>query len=183
MIYEFNYKMKITSKENEEVLSSCHDISRQQLYQYLSTYFDFDDTMAIRAIGGLLKFALAEHLLADHEIIMISHVETYHLEGYMYMDPSALHALQIFCDETHPSMLKGRGKSKVGFSVHGLLDRTVSKPGSQLLKSWMRQPLVDVHTITMRHEAVSFLLQHTTHQAVQDMVNDYLYHVLIIIMY
>lgn len=44
----------------------------------------------------------------------------------------------------------GQGRSKEGFSVFGLFDRTRSVSGRRCLKQWMLKPLHDIHAITAR---------------------------------
>jgi DNA mismatch repair ATPase MutS len=42
----------------------------------------------------------------------------------MHVDPMALQSLQIFREEKHPNVISGRGRSKEGFSLFSILDRT-----------------------------------------------------------
>ena len=55
--------------------------------------------------------------------------------------------------QAHPGLVKGTGKSKEGFSVVALLDRTVSAPGRRALYSWCRQPSLDREIIRHRQDA------------------------------
>ena len=50
-------------------------------------------------------------------------------------------------------MIKGTGRSKEGFSVCSLLDRTVSPGGKKLLRTWCRQPSTDLDVLLHRHDA------------------------------
>ena len=43
-------------------------------------------------------------------------------------------SLQIFSEDYHPNVIKGVGRSKEGFSLFGLFDRTKSLPGRQKLR-------------------------------------------------
>lgn len=49
-----------------------------------------------------------------------------------------------------PSSLVSKGRSKEGFSVYGLFDRTRSPAGRRCLKEWMLKPLRDVRAIHAR---------------------------------
>lgn len=51
-----------------------------------------------------------------------------------------------------------RAGTREGFSLAALLDRTRSAPGSRMLRAWLRRPSTDVPTIAARHDAVAFLL-------------------------
>jgi hypothetical protein len=45
------------------------------------------------------------------------------LQSFLTIDRQTLNALGVFAEDFHPNQLRGRGKSKEGFSVFGLLDR------------------------------------------------------------
>jgi DNA mismatch repair protein MSH5 len=52
-------------------------------------------------------------------------------------------ALSIFSQDNHPSVVKGSGRAKEGFSLFALLDRAESVAGKRLLKQWMLRPLLN----------------------------------------
>ncbi|CAN0375403.1 unnamed protein product [Laminaria digitata] len=53
-------------------------------------------------------------------------------------------------EEFHPNVLSGKGRSKEGFSIFGLFDRTRSASGRRCLKEWMLKPLHDIEAIRIR---------------------------------
>jgi DNA mismatch repair protein MSH5 len=70
-----------------------------------------------------------------------------------------LDALQIFKHELHPSVIKGRGRAKEGFSLYGILDRTVSTCGRTLMREWLLKPSKNLQVITERHKSIEALLK------------------------
>ena len=58
----------------------------------------------------------------------------------------------------HPSCVKGQGRSKEGFSLLSLLDRTRSLLGRRLLKQWMLKPSTNLKELACRHDAVECLM-------------------------
>lgn len=82
----------------------------------------------------------------------------FNLGSYMYIDPDSFQALEIFAVEQHPSLVKGVGRAKEGFSLLSLLDNTVSPTGRRMLREWMLRPLKDVAEISCRQDAIEFLL-------------------------
>jgi DNA mismatch repair ATPase MutS len=78
---------------------------------------------------------------------------------FMRINSAALRALHIFATEHHPLMAKGYGRTKEGFSLFSLLDRTKSKVGRQRLKEWMLKPLLDRSEISRRQDGVELFLR------------------------
>ncbi|KAK1742468.1 DNA mismatch repair protein MutS family protein [Skeletonema marinoi] len=84
---------------------------------------------------------------------------------------TTLRTLRIFATEHHPLVannnLKGRSyqKSKEGFSLFTLLDRTKSKAGKERLRQWMTQPLRNVDKIRQRHVGIELFLHQDSHPA------------------
>ncbi len=74
-------------------------------------------------------------------------------------------ALQIFHTQNHPSVFKVDAKE--GLSLYSVLDRTKTKAGSSLLRSWLRLPTRDVATLTERQDAVAFFA-HPAHRDLAD---------------
>ncbi|KAE9346744.1 DNA mismatch repair protein [Phytophthora rubi] len=133
--------------------------SRREAYTFLGSLFDFESTQLIRSTGALLLYLSTERIgnqLDDVESVYFSTVEQVALDGFMYIDKSTLQSLQIFNHETHPSLVKGSGRAKEGFSLFGLLNRTVTKSGGSMLRRWMLTPLVNSMQINARLNAVAF---------------------------
>ena len=160
------YRVRVLKNAHFNYQKCCHDIesviingcerpllhSKRDLYKYLTGFIDFDQTQTVRAIGGLLKHLKSEKVINQLDYsIHLNTIESIALDGYMYLDPMAFQSLHIFNRESHPS---ATGRAKEGFSLYSLLQRTVSKPGTKLLRQWMLHPLVDLSKIRQRHAAV-----------------------------
>ncbi|CAI5728086.1 unnamed protein product [Peronospora effusa] len=129
--------------------------------KHARSFFDFKSTQQIRATGALLLYLSTEktgNQLDDVESVFFSSVEQVALDGFMYIDKTTLQSLQIFNHEAHPSLVKGSGRAKEGFSLFGLLNRTVTKSGGSMLRRWMLTPLVSCVQIDERHNSVAFFV-------------------------
>jgi DNA mismatch repair ATPase MutS len=107
---------------------------------HLGSVINFEHRLMVRAIGGLLAFIHSnrdsvlslEGSVANMELRVHS-VLTFTLTDFMHMDAVTFSALQIFQIDSHPSAVKA-GRSKEGFSLYSLLDRTRSVIGRRILK-------------------------------------------------
>ncbi|KAG6598069.1 uncharacterized protein IUM83_09358 [Phytophthora cinnamomi] len=163
---DFNYLKGCQAIEHVQVGTASAEFtrpqprsSRREAYTFLGSYFDFESTQSIRATGALLLYLSTEKIgnqLDDVESVYFSTVEQVALGGFMYIDKSTLQSLQIFNHEAHPSLVKGSGRAKEGFSLFGLLNRTVTKSGGSMLRRWMLTPLVNNTQIDERLSAVAF---------------------------
>ncbi|KAF9297295.1 MutS protein msh5 [Linnemannia elongata] len=63
-------------------------------------------------------------------------------------------SLQIFEDESHPSMHSSIRGRKEGLSLFGLLNQTKTSQGRYLLKQWLLRPSLNMTTIHERHQTV-----------------------------
>jgi DNA mismatch repair ATPase MutS len=73
------------------------------------------------------------------------------------IDQGSFAALQIFAEEVHPNVMKGKGRSKEGFSLFGLFDRKDSLPGRQRLREWMSRPMRSKEKILHRQRGVALV--------------------------
>ena len=81
------------------------------------------------------------------------------LDSYMRLTSGTQRALQIFQEDYHPNVIKGPGRSKEGFSVFAMLDRTTSSVGRACLKVWMARPLCDKEKILSRQDGIEVLMR------------------------
>jgi DNA mismatch repair protein MSH5 len=87
----------------------------------------------------------------------IKQVEMFDLGSFMVMDEASCLALDVTKVMEHPSIIRGRGRSKEGFSLLSLLNRTRSVMGGSTIRRWLARPLTDLVEIQHRHDAVQFL--------------------------
>jgi DNA mismatch repair protein MSH5 len=116
------------SKSNNDYFSSNEN------YILMSSLIDMTDKCAIQSLGALISFMQMSLFNMDEGWIKIASISDFRLESYLRIDSGSLSALQIFCEEVHPNVIKGVGRSKEGFSVFGLFDRTQSIPGRRRLR-------------------------------------------------
>ncbi|KAI8889964.1 hypothetical protein K501DRAFT_313117 [Backusella circina FSU 941] len=114
-----------------------------------------ENKRTVGCIGVILKFI--SDVEDDESTINIpTFFSTFSCELYMQIDSDTLRSLCIFESETHPSMHQKRGKESL--SLFGLLDKTSSVPGKQLLKEWVSRPKMDIQLLQQRHEAISYFI-------------------------
>lgn len=119
-------------------------------------------------MGALLYYLQTNIFNMDDGIIMVSDVRQLELISYLRIDSSSFRALQIFAEEKHPEVIKGVGRSKEGFSLFGLFDRTRSLPGRQCLREWMMKPFCDKERITRRQDGIAMAARSTNRDFVSD---------------
>ncbi len=88
----------------------------------------------------------------------VTHVSFFNLEDFVLIDSNVLQSLQIFNSESHPSVIKGRGREKEGFSIFGLMDRTKCAMGRKMLRQWFLKPSRNIDLISERHSEFSLTL-------------------------
>ena len=74
------------------------------------------------------------------------------------IDAGSFKALDIAKLEEHPSLVRGRGMPKEGFSLLSLMNRAKCKQGSRTLRRWLSRPLTNVTDIHQRHDAVQYFV-------------------------
>jgi DNA mismatch repair protein MSH5 len=127
-------------------------------HKTLDIVLDDDNPEMTCSLGGLVYFLSKEVYYLDKERITIASISSFPVDCYMRADSNTLKALQIMKEEFHPNWLKGKGRSKEGFSLFGLLDRTVTPAGRRKLNDWMRKPFNDLDRILSRQNDVEFFL-------------------------
>eukprot|EP00906_Rhabdomonas_costata_P025774 RCo036812 len=131
--------------------------------------FDFDSVFAVRAAGALLS-----HLLKtpSASFAQIRGIVQCAMCGVMNVDVSTLNALQIFKIQRHPAADQGIGHSKEGHSLYGLLNRTRSTIGAQLLRQWMFRPCRNQAALTSRLDTVEYFMHPENQEQLPHFQND-----------
>jgi DNA mismatch repair ATPase MutS len=75
-------------------------------------------------------------------------LDLYKPEDLMRLDLAAQNALHVF-----PA--RGESLNNNTTSIYGILNHTRTAMGKRLLRSWLKQPLLDVRAITERHTVVA----------------------------
>ncbi len=101
---------------------------------------------AISAAGGVLQYLRTTQ---KNSLKQLMTVRAYSTSSYMVLDPFTRRNLELL--ET----IRG-GKAKG--SLLNILDRTVTAMGARLLRSWINQPLLEIHRLNARLDAVEALV-------------------------
>jgi DNA mismatch repair protein MutS len=114
-------------------------------------------TAGVAAAGALVRYLLdTQKQQIDH----LNGLETYRLDNYLWVDERSCQNLELL-----RSLSAGNRKG----TLIAVLDRTVTPMGARLLKHWLRYPLLDLSTISARHDAVAeALAQHQARGAIRD---------------
>ncbi|KAI7898974.1 muts domain V-domain-containing protein [Cokeromyces recurvatus] len=79
-------------------------------------------------------------------------LKTFSNKKCMHINSDTIKSLCIFDLETHPNMHQKREKERL--SLFGLLDKTKSVLGKQLLKEWLSRPTQEIQVIADRHATI-----------------------------
>ncbi|GAA6030957.1 hypothetical protein JCM8097_008956 [Rhodosporidiobolus ruineniae] len=109
---------------------------------------EFDQPVALCAVSALISYLA---LMQDSSNFGAYAIKSHDLSQYMRLDASALRALNLMPDPT------GLGGASKTMSVFGLLNRCRTAQGTRMLAQWLKQPLVNLHTIQQRQDLVECL--------------------------
>ena len=144
-------------------------------FHSLSSMIDFDSPTLVRALGSLLVYLRnTAFRLEEGFTVTINNLRRCAApDSFLRLDESTLRTLRIFATDRHPLVVANggggkndRNRSKEGFSLFALLDRTSSKAGRERLRRWMAQPLRDVAGIRQRHVGIELFLHPESRPAV-----------------
>ncbi|KAF8944484.1 MutS protein msh5 [Haplosporangium gracile] len=141
---------------------------------------DLDSKESVGCAGAVISF-LSRHGIAHRftrggRSTMAIAVGAFTLDSFMYVNKNTLSSLQIFEDESHPSMHNSIRGRKEGLSLFGLLSQTKTSQGRYLLKQWLLRPSLNMATIHERHQSVEcFVL--TENQSTVNQLADALSHI------
>ncbi|CAM9928524.1 unnamed protein product [Ascophyllum nodosum] len=132
----------------------------QDAFNRLACVIDFQAQQQARALGALMSYLQSKvFTLEGSGTVTVATVRQLDNSRSMFIDAMALRSLGIMAEEFHPNVLSGKGRSKEGFSVFGLFDRTRTASGRRCLKEWMLKPLYDIGDINARQDGVEVLMQ------------------------
>ncbi|KAL9652174.1 hypothetical protein ABK040_013943 [Willaertia magna] len=133
------------------------------LFDFSSIHMEENHQM-VRAIGGLLNYIQMNRLLFgeldDLEILKnIRTVKNFKFDGFVQMDINTLKALSIFKMESHPCHSMAIGRPKEGLSLFGIMNKTKSVVGKELLRQWFLKPVMDIEVLRGRYTAIEYFMQ------------------------
>jgi len=149
-------------QDNQSVIDFWQKQNEQQQgdkekTMYLKKILDMDNVEMMSALGGLLNFLFK--LAKLKRSFNICRLKMKQPQKNVYVSLKTYHSLSIIKEEIHPSQIKGKGRSKEGFSVFNLYDSMISTThGKKLLRNWFLNPTSEIDTLEERCYAVDFLL-------------------------
>jgi DNA mismatch repair protein MSH5 len=167
-VYQYLRWLRTIQKRFIECCEISLGHTSRRSYLQLVSAIDLESTQLKQSMGALLNYLQTNIFNMDDGMIMVSDVRQLDLISYLRIDSSSFRALQIFTEEKHPEVIKGVGRSKEGFSLFGLFDRTRSLPGRQCLKEWMMKPFCDKERISSRQDGVAMTTRSTNLDFVTD---------------
>ncbi|KAG0248875.1 MutS protein msh5 [Mortierella polycephala] len=144
--------------------SSSMDESVQRDAQlHLSNVIDLQSNESVACAGAIISF-LTRHNIARHassggRTIVVFSIESFTIKSFMFVNTNTLSSLQIFEDESHPSMHSSVSGSKEGFSLFSILNHAKTSQGRYLLKQWLLRPSMDLDVIHARHQTVECFMR------------------------
>ncbi|EFC36581.1 predicted protein [Naegleria gruberi] len=122
------------------------------MFDFSSLYVE-ENTQTVRALGGLLCHIQTNRLsfgeLDDIEVLKnIKNIKNFKLFSNQN---SHAHVVTV---ESHPS--SSLGKPKEGLSLFGIMNKTKSSVGKDLLRQWFLKPVMDLDIIKKRHDAIDY---------------------------
>ncbi|MHB8636609.1 MAG: DNA mismatch repair protein MutS [Fimbriimonadaceae bacterium] len=107
---------------------------------------------AVVAAGMILAYAESVHLPLNH----VASVTTYEVDGFMRLDAATRRSLELTAN-----MIDGGRR----LTLLEVLDQTVTRMGSRLLRRWIDQPLLEAETIRSRQDSIERLTKHAMARA------------------
>ena len=112
------------------------ELSDRERQMYLEHILPPDQVQASRAVGGLLAYMQRTDVGSS---MRIARLERCRLDKHLFLSPETFLSLGIFADRLHPSAHGGRAREG-HFSVWATMNKTRSRPGARMLRSWFAQP-------------------------------------------
>jgi hypothetical protein len=156
---------------------------RKGTYLNLAASVDLQCEQVKMSMGALLHYLAANLFSMDDGNGVVAGVRPFPNMDLCRVDTNCLMALQIFQQDHHPNVIKGDaidstpprpsscshhtpphlilgvGRSKEGFSVFSVFDRTKSAPGRQCLRNWMLAPFCNKARILRRQDGVALVVR------------------------
>ena len=121
------------------MLERFDQISRRKNLQFLVQLF----------LAPSWEFAASFQLMGDSNNDKKFKIKSYNLNNYLKLDSGAFKSLNL---------LPTQGSSSRTHSVYGVLNKCCTAQGQRLLTQWIKQPLLDVHRISMCQSVVVFFV-------------------------
>ncbi|KAI7824065.1 muts domain V-domain-containing protein [Gamsiella multidivaricata] len=157
-----NAKRSGTSAESSAMsrptLSEMDESVQREAQLHLSSIIDLQSVESVSSAGAVISFltrhGVSRSTLRGGRTPMVLAVESFAIDSFMLITANSLSSLQIFEDESHPSMHSSVHGRKEGLSLFSILSQTKTSQGRYLLKQWLLRPSLDLSIIQTRHQSV-----------------------------
>lgn len=85
--------------------------------------FDHINTETLQSTGCLVNFLIQQSIINSD--FCLENLIVNNIEKKLCINRKSMESLQIFKEEVHPSLIKGKGRSKEGFSLYNLFEGQV----------------------------------------------------------
>ncbi|KAF9358720.1 MutS protein msh5 [Mortierella sp. AD094] len=103
----------------------------------LSNSIDLESIESVGCAGAIVNFlsrrGISHRAARGERSLAILGIESFTIDSYMFINPNSLSSLQIFEDESHPSMHSSIRGRKEGLSLYGLLCSPVGELESKTI--------------------------------------------------
>tara|TARA_Y100000590_G_scaffold467711_2_gene647575 strand:+ start:2000 stop:4609 length:2610 start_codon:yes stop_codon:yes gene_type:complete len=125
-------------ENSKELLLSHFSVSSLEAYGCHNKF------MAIRASGAILEYLYVNQ---KSSLANLTSMYTYSTSGHMALDQQTRKNLELF---------EGGRVGDAGTSLISVLDHTKTSMGGRLIKQWIGAPLIDLTSVKLRQDAVSW---------------------------
>ncbi|KAL4475544.1 hypothetical protein ABPG72_009233 [Tetrahymena utriculariae] len=154
-----NNQQTMDSKNLQQITEQyCENFRNQQYnkYQILCQQIDLEQKNLIKSLGGLLCFLLNNQIVnlnySFFDIVFLKNINK-----QLHYNLFTLSYLNIFKEDIHPSMIKGKGQTKEGFSLFMLFSKFLyTKLGMLKLRHLFLTPQFDLSILKLRNQSIEF---------------------------
>ncbi|KAF9302195.1 MutS protein msh5 [Mortierella antarctica] len=152
-----------TNEIQPPLAGMADEATRKEALMLLSNIIDIQSAESIGCAGAIVGYlsrnGIAHRNTHDGRSLTIFTIASFSIDNFMFINPNAMSSLQIFEDETHPSMHSSIRGRKEGLSLFGITNTARTAQGRYLLKQWFLRPSLEMDVILSRHRTVGCFLR------------------------
>jgi DNA mismatch repair ATPase MutS len=143
-----------------EILDNLSDCSLAAFYSILTLVLKFlnSNTYSSYYISDQISTSLKFEKIIFQEILFVS--------------KKTQREIKIFEEKLHPSLVKGKGKSKEGISIFNIFNKCITNQGKKLMKNIFQFPLRNEDKLTMRLECIEDFYNLKNYTVIKFVINE-----------
>ncbi|KAL0142774.1 DNA mismatch repair protein MutS [Mucor lusitanicus] len=156
-----------TGIANQHIYFRDHEEGiKTHAYLQMEGLIELDESkLTIGCAGVLLKHldkiqqernVQEEETGVEPDVVQPTVIKAFSCNRYMQVNSDTMRSLCIFESERHPNMHQVQEKESL--SLFGLLDKTTSVLGKQMLREWVSRPMTDKKALEDRHLAIGLFM-------------------------